>query len=165
MDPADFIDLHVYLIQKDFFNISFNEKSGAGFTLLSHNIGSSIAGTQAAKMVLLSINISRHPMLPGMVAQCAQHSIYQRFHYSTLQYHPKEWSQSMAYILHITRSGDRSMNSAAKGNGATWADVLYQRDTIRIYNVHLVSNRIYQARQRISWRIIQTYGTEIHGKE
>jgi endonuclease/exonuclease/phosphatase family metal-dependent hydrolase len=34
------------------------------------------------------------------------------------------------------------LNSPAKGNGATWADILYLQDTIRVYNVHLVSNRI-----------------------
>jgi len=60
-------------------------------------------------------------------------------HYNTtLKNDPNPWPIFTHYP--ILKQGD--MNSSAKGNGATWADILYLKDTIRIYNVHLVSNRI-----------------------
>lgn len=130
------------LFRKTFFNISFNERSGAGLTLLSHNIGSSIAGTQAAKWSYyqsISADIlCFQEWLPNAASiRYIKDSIINHYN-TTLKNDPNPWPIFTHYP--ILKQGD--MNSSAKGNGATWADILYLKDTIRIYNVHLVSNRI-----------------------
>ena len=130
------------LFRKSFFNISINSKAKKSLLVLSHNIGSSIAGTQPAKWayyenIHADIYCFQEWVTNANSIRYIKDSLIHQYH-TTLNKDPNFWPIFSKYP--ILYQGE--INSPAIGNGATWADILYLKDTIRIYNVHLVSNRI-----------------------
>jgi endonuclease/exonuclease/phosphatase family metal-dependent hydrolase len=129
--------------RKSFFNqsITVTPSAANSFSLITHNIGSSLEGNQRIKWSFYKnadadILCFQEWHLPSN-ARPIKDSLIQNYN-STLNQHPNPWPIFTKYT--ILQQGE--IRSKAIGNGMTWADVLYKKDTIRIYNVHLVSNRI-----------------------
>ncbi len=129
--------------RKSFFNQSISRSSPAtnSFSLVTHNIGSSLEGNQRItwsfyKKTDADILCFQEWYEPSN-ARPIKDSLL-RHYKSTLTKNQNAWPIFTKYP--IVQQGE--IRSKAIGNGLTWADILYQKDTIRIYNVHLVSNRI-----------------------
>jgi endonuclease/exonuclease/phosphatase family metal-dependent hydrolase len=130
------------LFRRSFFNITVNAASSSGITIVSHNIGSSISGTQPGNWSFYQnthadIFCFQEWLGNSITLKNIKDSLIRKYN-STLSLDQNPWPIFTSYP--IINQGE--INSSAKGNGATWADILYKKDTIRIYNVHLVSNRI-----------------------
>lgn len=132
------------LFRKTFINLSFSSGPG-NLSILTHNIGSSLKGNKKPQWTFytdLSPDIlcfqEWHPASPLFRIK---DSLERRFHHTTST-RTSFWPIFSKYP--IIRQGE--LLSKAPGNGCTWADIQFQqnnkRDTIRVYNVHLVSNKI-----------------------
>jgi len=129
--------------RKSFFNqsITANQSTSNAFSLLTHNIGSSLKGNQRIKWSFYKNTdadiLCFQEWYEPTHARAIKDSLLKNYK-STLNQNQNPWPIFTKYpILH-----QGEIRSKAIGNGVTWADILYQKDTIRIYNVHLVSNRI-----------------------
>lgn len=129
--------------RKSFFNqsITASHTTANSFSLVTHNIGSSLQGNQRIKWSFYkNMNtdiLCFQEWYEPTNAKPIKDSLLQ-YYKSTLNQNPNPWPIFTKYP--IVHQGE--IRSKAIGNGMTWADILYQKDTIRIYNVHLVSNRI-----------------------
>ena len=129
--------------RKSFFNQSLKPSysSAHALSLITHNIGSSLEGNQRIKWSFYKNTdadiLCFQEWYEPTNARPIKDSIMQHYK-STLKQNPNPWPIFSRYP--ILNQGE--IRSKAIGNGVTWADILYQKDTIRIYNVHLVSNRI-----------------------
>lgn len=129
--------------RKSFFNQSLKPSYSvtSSLSLITHNIGSSLEGNQRIKWSFYK-NMDADILCfqewyEPTNARPIKDSIMQ-YYKSTLKQNPNPWPIFTRYP--ILNQGE--IRSKAIGNGVTWADILYEKDTIRIYNVHLVSNRI-----------------------
>lgn len=134
----------INLFRKTFINFSL--PSGPGnLSVLTHNIGSSLRGNKKPQW---SFYTSLKPDIlcfqewhSGSPLYRIKDSLEKNFYHTT----PSKtnfWPVFSKYP--ILKQGE--LLSKASGNGCSWADILIQlphkKDTIRIYNVHLVSNKI-----------------------
>jgi endonuclease/exonuclease/phosphatase family metal-dependent hydrolase len=130
--------------RRSFFNISINpnRKDQKSFTVVSQNIGSSLKGNQRPDwrfyQNLQADIFCFQEWNEKTNAQWIKDSIHKNYPYHTLRSNPNLWSIFSRYP--IIRQGE--LPSSTKGNGTSWADIAIGKDTIRIYNIHLVSNRI-----------------------
>ncbi len=130
------------LFRKSFINFSVQDSSVLGITLLTHNIGSSIEGNRIGNWnyyhaLNAEVLCFQEWVAGSPTVRTIKDSVEKYYPASTIQ-HKNLWPIFSKYP--IIRQGE--IKSSAKGNGCTWADLLFHQDTIRIYNVHLVSNRI-----------------------
>ncbi len=132
--------LSANLFRKSFINFSFSSGEG-GLRLLIHNIGSSFKGNKVAEWPFyLRMNPDIlcfqewHRKSPAFRLKDSLDKKYQHTQLSATNFWPiySRWP--------IVKEGE--LKSKALGNGCTWADIVYQKDTFRLYNVHLVSNKI-----------------------
>lgn len=128
--------------RKSFFNQSFHTAiQSASFDLMTHNIGSSLDGNKKLTWAFYQkINADIYCLQEWnefTTARTIKDSLF-RHYTSSIKYINNPWPIFSKFP--ILTAGE--LRSKAKGNGATWANIVYGKDTIRIYNVHLVSNRI-----------------------
>lgn len=134
--------------RRTFFNMVLVKHHGKDFTLLTHNIGSSLP--QNIKPTWKFYKNASAEILcfqewhNGSPIKSIQDSIGKYYH-STETSVPNPWPIFTKYP--ILNSGE--LRSKAKGNGCTWADIALPKDTIRVYNVHLASNRISEQTESI----------------
>ncbi|HNR06497.1 MAG TPA: endonuclease/exonuclease/phosphatase family protein [Saprospiraceae bacterium] len=128
------------LFRKSFFNFSF-PPGEEGIRLLTHNIGSSFKSNRAPEWAFY------HRLNPDILCFQEWHrkSPAFRFRDSLIKkYKHTQLTGTNFWPIFsrwpIIREGE--LKSKALGNGCTWADIVYQKDTFRLYNVHLVSNKI-----------------------
>ena len=130
------------LFRQSFFNISLPEPTSDGLKILSHNIGSSLPANRPAEWNFYlnqkaDILCFQEWQLSNPSVKKIRDSIEKNY-YSTL----KEAVNARPIFSKHPILSKGILDSRSKGNGTTWADILYHQDTLRIYNVHLVSNRI-----------------------
>ena len=170
--------LCVNLFRKTFINFSFS--GGEGYlSILTHNVGSSLKGN---KKPLWSFYTSLQPDIlcfqewhSGSPLFRLKDSLENKYHHTTSS-KTNFWPVFSKFP--IIRQGE--LVSKAPGNGCTWADIQYIQnntsDTLRVYNVHLVSNKISDQTEQLmqtrdlpdktTWnkikRVMQKYRKSLH---
>ena len=130
------------LFRKSFFNLSIPSQNQTGLRLVTHNIGSSLSGNVKPrwsyyKSLNADVLCFQEWNSGSSVYKTIKDSLERQYGHTTKR-HNNLWPIFSKYP--ILDQGE--LKSSALGNGCTWADIRYGHDTIRIYNVHLVSNRI-----------------------
>ncbi len=127
--------------RKSFFNISISPNSVDGLALVTHNIGSSLSKNKKPEWKFYkSMNADIYCFQEWNARpaiKLIQDSLLKTYYTTlTLLNNPRPIFSKYPVI----RQGE--IISKAKGNGSTWADIVWKGDTIRIFNIHLASNRI-----------------------
>jgi len=168
----------INLFRKSFINFSIPSSQG-NLKILTHNIGSSLKGNKKPQWMFYT------DLGPDILCFQEWHSNSPLFrikdslenrYYHTKSSRSNFWPVFSKYP--ILRQGE--LLSKAPGNGCTWADIQVQqnnkRDTIRVYNVHLVSNKISDQTEQLmqtrdlpdksTWhkikRVMQKYRKSLH---
>lgn len=136
--------ISINLFRKTVFNISLASERG-DLSILTHNIGSSIKGNKKPQWSFyrnLNPDVLCFQEWNSISTPVAiKDSLEKKYHHPTLA---KTNFWPIFSKFPIIKQGE--LLSAAPGNGCTWVDVAYKygdkQNTIRIYNVHLVSNKI-----------------------
>jgi len=168
----------VNLFRKTFINFSFPTGPG-NLSILTHNIGSSFKGNKKPEWAYYTV---LHPDIlcfqewhNGSFWFQIKDSLEKKY-YHTILSKTNFWPVFSRYP--ILRHGE--LLSKAPGNGCTWADIQIMLnkslDTIRVYNVHLVSNKISDQTEQLmqtrdltdknTWnkikRVMQKYKRSLH---